>query len=180
MNQFEAFEIINDIIIDSWFSTDAQGQITGYNRMFYSLFPRAIARKLKGIKLQDTMDISVDIVSEAITQKRQVRFDEINAVIPEVGEFRFIMSAIPVTDEGGQITGTVVIMRNVTDEAMVQVKYQEMLDREARERELLRDELNRRTESLIEISKKYFELRASIKKRLKGQLSPFILKINQN
>jgi len=177
MSQLDAFNQINDIIIDAWFSTDLEGNITNYNRMFYSLFPRSIARKLKGIKLQDAMQISVDIVSEAISQNRQVRLDEINTVIPEMGEYRFILSAIPMREEDGSNSGAVVIMRNVTDEAMVQLKYQEMLDREARERELLKDELHRRTESLIEISKKYFELRSSIKKRLKGQLSPFIMKI---
>ena len=40
-------------------------------------------------------------------------------------------------DEAGNPVGALEIQRNVTDEAVVQVKYQEMLDNEARERERL-------------------------------------------
>lgn len=177
MNQLDAFNLVSDIIIDAYFVTDKDGLITNYNRLFYSFFPRSMARKLKGIKLTDAMQIPVDIVHDTISQNRQVRLDEIGAVIPDMGEFRFILSAIPLHNENEEIFGCIVIMRNVTDEAMVQLKYQEMLDREAIERENLRDELNRRTERLIEISRKYYDLKASIKKRLKGQLSPFITKI---
>ena len=54
---------------------------------------------------------------------------------------RFILSAVPITDEAGNHVGALEIQRNVTDEAVVQVKYQEMLETEARERERLANQV---------------------------------------
>ena len=173
-----AFQEIKEVIIDAWFISDPAGVIVDYNRPFFSMFPRNIARKLKGLTIPEIMTMPVNIVNEAISQNRQVRFDEVVASVQETGEeYRFILSAIPLFDAEKNLEGTIVIMRNVTDEAMVQIKYQEMLEREARERELLKGELVRRTERLIQISERYYELKAQIRKRAKGQVSPFKLKI---
>ncbi len=178
MSQTTAFQEVKDVVIDAWFTTDTVGSIVDFNRVFFSLFPRNIARKLKGIKLPEIMSMPMDIVQETIVQNRQVRFDEVVASILETQEeFRFILSAIPLFNDEKVLEGTLVIMRNVTDEAMVQIKYQEMLEREARERELLKAELVRRTERLIQVSERYYELKAQIRKRAKGQVSPFKLKI---
>ena len=79
--------------------------------------------------------------------------DEISGVIvgdPEAKKLRFILSAIPITDESGQHVGALEIQRNVTDEAEVQVKYQEMLETEARERERLATQIRARTKELLE------------------------------
>jgi hypothetical protein len=46
--------------------------------------------------------------------------------------------------------GALEIQRNVTDEAVVQTKYQEMLDTEARERERLAAQIRSRTKELLE------------------------------
>ena len=48
---------------------------------------------------------------------------------------------MPITDEAGNHVGALEIQRNVTDEAVVQVKYQEMLETEARERERLANQV---------------------------------------
>ncbi len=178
MSQAAAFQLVKDVVIDAWFTTDPNGVIVDFNRVFFSLFPRNIARKLKGVTLPEIMVMPMDIVGEAITQNRQVRFDEVVASILETQEeFRFILSAIPLFNDEQALEGTLVVLRNVTDEAMVQIKYQEMLEREARERELLKAELVRRTERLIQISERYYELKAQIRKRAKGQVSPFKLKM---
>ncbi|MBU1069782.1 PAS domain-containing protein [Myxococcota bacterium] len=178
MSQSAAFQEVKDVVIDAWFTTDPSGVIVDFNRVFFSLFPRNVARKLKGLTLSEIMSMPMDIVQEAVDQNRQVRFDEVVATILETQEeFRFILSAIPLFGEEKALEGTLVILRNVTDEAMVQIKYQEMLEREARERELLKAELVRRTERLIQISERYYELKAQIRKRAKGQVSPFKLKI---
>ncbi len=177
MNQTASFLEIKDVIIDAWCITDANGVIVDYNRLFFSMFPRNVARKLKGLTLPDVILLPIDIVREAIEQNQQVRFDEVvGSVIESQEEFRFILSAIPLhTDD--RIDGALVILRNVTDEALVQIKYQEMLEREARERELLKTELERRTERLIQLAERYYELKAQVRKRAKGQVSPFKIKL---
>ena len=57
---------------------------------------------------------------------------------------------MPITDEHGNHVGALEIQRNVTDEAVVQVKYQEMLETEARERERLANQVRMRTKELLE------------------------------
>jgi hypothetical protein len=57
---------------------------------------------------------------------------------------------VPITDETGTHVGALEIQRNVTDEAVVQVKYQEMLETEARERERLANQVRMRTKELLE------------------------------
>ena len=57
---------------------------------------------------------------------------------------------MPITDENGNHVGALEIQRNVTDEAVVQVKYQEMLETEARERERLANQVRMRTKELLE------------------------------
>ena len=57
---------------------------------------------------------------------------------------------VPITDENGNHVGALEIQRNVTDEAVVQVKYQEMLETEARERERLANQVRMRTKELLE------------------------------
>ena len=178
MNQKEAFNKIKDVVIDAYYISDTDGKIVEYNRLFYSMFPRNVARKLKGKNLAEIMEIPVNIVSKAMEANSQIRLDEITAIIRESAEeYRFILSAMPLKDEEENPIGVLVILRDVTDEAMVQVKYQEMLERETMQRELIKDELHRRTERLIEISKQYFELKEKLRELQKGQLSPFMLKL---
>ena len=57
---------------------------------------------------------------------------------------------MPITDDNGNNVGALEIQRNVTDEAVVQVKYQEMLETEARERERLANQIRARTKELLE------------------------------
>jgi hypothetical protein len=63
---------------------------------------------------------------------------------------RFILSAVPIYDQAGNQIGALEMQRNVTDEAQVQVKYQEMLETEARERERLAQQIRARTKELLD------------------------------
>jgi hypothetical protein len=91
------------------------------------------------------------IAKQCWTDNRHVRLDEISGSIAgEAGKLRFILSAVPITDERGNHVGALEIQRNVTDEAVVQVKYQEMLETEARERERLANQVRMRTKELLE------------------------------
>mgnify|MGYP001344894884 CR=1 FL=1 len=63
------------------------------------------------------------------------KIDEISKTpIPGLFELR-VGTDVFYTDEQGNHVGALEIQRNGTDEAVVQVKYQEMLETEARERE---------------------------------------------
>jgi PAS domain-containing protein len=152
----QQFKTMSDVIIDSYFVVDADRTIVDFNRAFFAMLPRQVARGLKGKKCYDVLELNICkeacIAHQCWKEKRQVRLDEITGRIPngDGGEMRFILSAVPITDAGGNPVGALEIQRNVTDEAMVQVKYQEMLETEARERERLAQQIRARTKELLD------------------------------
>jgi PAS domain-containing protein len=150
------FKRVANAIVDSYFVVDTDRVIVDFNRAFFALLPRQAARGLKGKHCYDVLDLNI-CKNECIAQQcwdnnRQVRLDEISGQVVggEAKKLRFILSAVPITDEHGNHVGALEIQRNVTDEAVVQVKYQEMLETEARERERLANQVRARTKELLE------------------------------
>lgn len=149
------FKQLSDVFIDSWFVCDNERNIVDFNRAFFSLFPRQVARGLKGKKCYEVMALNICkdrcIAQQCWQDNRHVRLDEIDGK-PMGGEkaMRFILSAIPIYDDSGRPVGALEVQRDVTDEATVQVKYQEMLDNEAREREKLVTQIRSRTKDLLD------------------------------
>lgn len=149
------FKRVANAIVDSYFVVDTERRIVDFNRAFFALLPRQVARGLKGKHCYDVLELNI-CKSECIAQQcwadnRHVRLDEISGSIAgEADKLRFILSAVPITDEHGNHVGALEIQRNVTDEAVVQVKYQEMLETEARERERLANQVRARTKELLE------------------------------
>ena len=136
----DQFKRVNNAIVDSYFVVDTERRIVDFNRAFYAMLPRQVDRGLKGKKCFEVIELNI-CKSECIAQQcwndnRHVRLDEISGVIlgdNESKQMRFILSAVPITDE-----------------AVVQVKYQEMLETEARERERLANQIRARTKELLE------------------------------
>ena len=156
MQQFlNEFKRVASAIVDSYFVVDTERRIVDFNRAFFTLLPRQVARNLKGKHCYEVLELNI-CKSECIAQQcwagnRHVRLDEISGSIAgEPQKLRFILSAVPITDEHGNPVGALEIQRNVTDEAVVQVKYQEMLETEARERERLANQVRARTKELLE------------------------------
>jgi PAS domain-containing protein len=149
------FKRVSSAIVDSYFIVDSERTIVDFNRAFFALLPRAVARGLKGRHCYEVLELNI-CENECIAQQcwannRHVRLDEINGNIAgETQKLRFILSAVPITDDAGNHVGALEIQRNVTDEAVVQVKYQEMLETEARERERLANQVRMRTKELLE------------------------------
>ncbi len=151
------FKRVANAIVDSYFIVDTERRIVDFNRAFFALLPRQVARGLKGKRCYEVIDLNICksecIAKQCWTDNRHVRLDEISGSI--IGEaaaqkLRFILSAVPISDENGNHVGALEIQRNVTDEAVVQVKYQEMLETEARERERLANQVRMRTKELLE------------------------------
>jgi PAS domain-containing protein len=149
------FKRTANAIVDSYFVVDTERRIVDFNRAFFALLPRQVARGLKGKRCFEIVEYNICkdacIAHQCWTDNRHVRLDEISgSVVGEAQKLRFILSAVPITDEAGNHVGALEIQRNVTDEAVVQVKYQEMLETEARERERLANQVRMRTKELLE------------------------------
>lgn len=153
----EQFKLIAPAVIDSYFVVDRERKIVDFNRAFYAMLPRQIARGLKGKKCFDILNLNVCskkcIAEQCWSESKHVRLDEITGTIigdAEAAKMKFILSAVPITDANGEHVGALEIQRNVTVEAGVQGKYQEMLENEAMERERLATQIRVRTKELLE------------------------------
>ena len=125
------------------------------HRAFFSLLPRQVARGLKGKKCYDALELSICkdrcIGEQCWRDKRHVRLDEIDGKAAQSEQkMRFVLTAVPILDDDGTAVGALEIQRNVTDEAVVQTKYQDILDNEARERERLAAQIRSRTKELLQ------------------------------
>jgi hypothetical protein len=179
------FKQVSDALIDSWFVVDNDRNIVDFNRAFFGMLPRNVARGLKGKKCYEVIELNICkeacIAQQCWRDKRQVRLDEITGhVIGATGtpgerggdgqEMRFILSAIPIYDTAGAQIGALEIQRNVTDEAQVQVKYQDMLETEARERERLAQQIRARTKELLETNQILLKVQKELLAYKKGLL----------
>jgi PAS domain-containing protein len=168
------FKQVSDSIIDSWFVVDNERNIVEYNRAFFGMLPRAVARGLKGKKCYEVLELNICkeacIAQQCWRERRQVRLDEIKGRVPgaETGEMRFILSGLPIYDQNGNTVGALEIQRNVTDEATVQVKYQEMLETEARERERLAAQIRSRTKELLDTNQTLLKVQKELLGYKKG------------
>jgi PAS domain-containing protein len=157
LNDFlQQFKTVAPAIIDSYFVVDTELKIVDFNRAFYAMLPRQIARGLKGRKCFEVIELNVCndacIAKQCWEESKQVRLDEITGTVigdAEATKMRFILSAVPITDANGTHIGALEIQRNVTVEANVQEKYQEMLENEAMERERLATQIRVRTKELL-------------------------------
>jgi PAS domain-containing protein len=171
------FKHVSDALIDSWFVVDNDRNIVDFNRTFFGMLPRTVARGLKGKKCYEVLELNICkdrcIAHQCWRDKRQVRLDEITGSVPggDQGEMRFILSAIPIYDSAGNAIGALEVQRNVTDEATVQVKYQDMLETEARERERLAQQIRARTKELLETN----QLLLKVQKELLGYKKGLLL-----
>jgi PAS domain-containing protein len=148
---------LTDVIIDSYVVVDAERTILDFNRVFFAMLPRAVARGLRGKKCYEVLqlDICQDrcIAQECWRSRHHVRLDEIQGHIAKTDRrLAFILSALPFFNDDGTPQGAIIIQRNVTDEAQVQSKYQEMLESERRDRERLMHHIRSRTKDLLETS----------------------------
>ncbi len=156
-----------DILIDSYFIVDMERNIVDFNRAFHSMLPRKVARKLKTKKCHEVLqlDICKDgcIAEQCWKNNAHVRLDEIGGRVEgDDRELRFILSAIPLRDENGEVVGVLEVQRNVTDEALVQAKYQQQVDASARQLKLLEEELRLRTRRLMDVSRRLFALQKEL------------------
>jgi hypothetical protein len=164
---------VGDAFIDSWFIVDTERTIVEFNRAFFSLLPRGVARGLKGKKCHDVLELAICkdrcIAEQCWRDKHHVRLDEITGRPAQTeSAMRFVLSAIPIFDDAGNHIGALEIQRNVTDEAVVQTKYQDMLDNEARERERLAGQIRARTKELLETNQALLRVQKELIAHKKG------------
>lgn len=151
--QVELIRSLQGAFLDAWVVVDTQGTIVAFNRAFFTVFPRRIARKLEGTVLEEVLEFtfseaSLHPAAECLERGTNVRYDEVEGCYDGGDTLNFIVCATPLGPADAR-TGALVVLRNVTDEAAIQSKYRDMIGEESDERADLRDVLARRTRELL-------------------------------
>jgi PAS domain-containing protein len=175
MEMLERIRSVAGVIIDSYFVVDAERNIVDFNTSFFAMLPRAIGRGLVGKKCYEVLELEICqercIVEQCWKARRQVRLDEIRGrVVSTDRKLAFILSALPFFHEDGSPQGAIVVHRNVTDEAAVQAKYQDMLENEKRDRERLMHVIRSRTKDLLESSQQLLAAQRELQAFRRGRI----------
>jgi PAS domain-containing protein len=142
----DSLKQITPAVLDAYVLVDGEQRIVDFNRVFYSLFPRNVARQLKRLKLGEVItlrrgDQPIDLCAECMQKQAPLRYDEITGNVQDGDNIDLIAACVPVVSPTQLVEGAFVCLRNVTDEAQVQQKYKTMLEEEARARELLQQRI---------------------------------------
>jgi PAS domain-containing protein len=175
MDMLEQIASISDVIIDGYFVLDTERNILDFNQALFAMLPRAVSRGLKGKKCFEVLNLEICkdrcIAQQCWKQGKHIRLDEISGKVAKTDrKLTFILSALPFFGEDGLPVGALVIQRNVTDEAQVQSKYQEMLEHEKRERERLIHIIRSRTKDLLETSQQLLGVQKELMDFRRGRL----------
>ena len=175
MDMLEQIRAISDVIIDGYFVLDTDRNILDFNQTFYAMLPRSVSRGLKGKKCYDVLNLEICkdrcIAQQCWNARKHMRLDEINGKVAATDRrLTFILSSLPFFGDDGQPVGALVIQRNVTDEAQVQTKYQEMLEQEKRERERLMHIIRLRTKDLLSTSQQLLGVQKELMDFRRGRL----------
>ena len=161
LEQFlQEFKRVSNAIVDSYFVVDNERNIVDFNRAFYAMLPRQVARGLKGKKCYEVLELNICknncIAQQCWESNRHVRLDEITGTIigdAEAQQLRFILSAVPSTDENGVNIGAV------------------ELETEARERERLATQIRARTKELLETNQRLLKTQKELLAYKKGLIA---------
>ncbi len=141
-----AVKSLGAAMLDAWVAVDAEDRIVEHNALFRELFPREVGRELVGRTCGELLRLSAT-PRELAAAEGPVRLDEQEAEVYG-SRLRLIVSAAPLTLEGDR-PGTLLILRNVTDEARIQAGYQQLEDTTRRQCEDLEQRLDERTRDLL-------------------------------
>lgn len=171
----ESLKHASGALLDAYVVVDAERRITEFNRLFFALFPRSVARALKRHTLDDVLTLqlegnSIDLLTRCLNDKASLRYDEVTGIIKDGETLSLIVSAAPISDEADNLVGAFLCLRNVTDEAQVQSKYKTMLEQEARERQLLEQRVQDAEAQLVTIKDQLNSVEDELRDHKKGLL----------
>ncbi|MEZ4463938.1 MAG: hypothetical protein R3F60_03645 [bacterium] len=160
--------------LDPWVVMDADDRVVEFDARYRALFPRHQARRLGGsvccqfLKLSVCTD-GVHLPTRCLQAGGPVRYDEIDATLEGEDEtLRLIASAVPLGSADGPADAVLILLRDVSDMADMQRKYRDLLDREARAGEALRQEITRKTKELMDTNMELNRVQKDLMRFKKG------------
>jgi len=123
-------EALSALIIDAYYIVDADDRIVEYNMAFRNMFGRSMLRTLREARCRDAAFLPChggQCLRERCAAEGAIHLYELETTAQDAKgnpvNLRLNVTAGPVTLANGQ-PGTMIILRDVTDEAAIQAKYQ--------------------------------------------------------
>jgi hypothetical protein len=97
-------------------------------------------RRIEGSSFRDLLQLDAtgqSCITDCLSQDQNVRVQSVSARIMDARSLVLDMSALPLRDDHGKVTGVVVLHRDVTDEQRLKDRYNAEKSAHLRERESL-------------------------------------------
>jgi PAS domain S-box-containing protein len=127
----DAVERLGPVFLDSYFVVDRERRVLTHNAAFAQMLDLrgADRRKIKGSPCYESLRLEICksncIALQCMEKQAPVRMNEIRGQTKDGRELVLELSAIPLRNEQGQITGVFVTHRDVTDERRLKDRYLE-------------------------------------------------------
>ena len=167
VDTFEALKLIGPAIADAWCVIDSNDRVVEFNSAFFALLPKPLARKVRELCCRDFLEL------DACAHGRCLRLECEAAGVLQPAEMdarvggvplRLIVSGSRVTLPGNTL-GMLLILRNVTDEAAIQSRYQALVSETETERRALNALVEERSRTLLAANEALTRLEETLAER---------------
>ncbi len=158
--------------LDAYAVLDHDQRVIAFNRQFFSLFPKSLARHLEGQSFDTLISLELggdplSVITEARRRGTTVRYDEVLGYVTDGPNLSLIVSATPLkgepdTNGDTSVWGVLVLLRDVTDEAEIQAKYKRMLGAEAQESHRKDEKIHQQGRTIISLGENLNAVRAEL------------------
>jgi len=158
-NDEETISRLGPVFLDSYFVIDHERRIKSFNDGFVQLsgVRRAQRKDLTGSPCFERLRLEICetrcIAAECLKQGAPVRMEEVKGTASDGRELVLELSAIPLKNDQGEVTGVFVTHRDVTDERRLKSRYEELEETRVRERDALVDVIKDREAQLEKLRK---------------------------
>lgn len=142
-DDLDALRRIGTVLIDSFFVVDQDRRITEFNKRLVEMLGLRPSerRSLPGSHCYDNLKLEICsdrcIALECLKRDAPVTMEEISGQTRNGREVVLTLSATPLRDEAGAVTGVLVTHRDITDERRLKTKFIEEQEAHEKEREAL-------------------------------------------
>ena len=152
-------QLLAKLSYDPFFVIDGHRRVMFYNDAFAAMLGLTARqrRNLEGTPYTKLLELDAtgqECLASCLRADDNVQVQSVKAKAPDGREFVLDMSALPIRDDAGAVTGIVVLQRDVTDEQNLREKYDRLRAEQISERESLLRIINDRDAELKRLKNK--------------------------
>lgn len=142
-NDLDAVRRLGPVLMDSYFVVDHERRISEFNKPLVDLLQLRPSerRNLPGTHCYDLLKLEICqdrcIALECLKKNAPVHMQEISGTTRDGRKVLFTLSAVPLRDDSGAVTGVLVTQRETSDERRLKDRFLEEQSNHQREREAL-------------------------------------------